>query len=134
MREKRKAEPGKADKASMQERRTEFRMLCADMLDVTWTDRAGREHQSTALLEDISPSGACLQFESPIPPKTPIRLQCADRALDGKVCYCVYREIGYFVGVEFMPGNRWSRRNYEPQHFLDLQSFLSKKKTTGQAS
>src|SRR5262245_19226897 len=89
MREKRKAGPVKADKPSMQERRTEFRMLCADMLDVTWTDRAGHEHQSTALLEDISPSGACLQFESPVPTQTPIRLQCADRTLDGKVCYCV---------------------------------------------
>ena len=131
---KRKAPQVQADKPSMQERRTEFRMLCADMLDVTWTDRAGRERQSTALLEDISPSGACLQFESPVPPETPIRLQCADRTLDGKVCYCVYREIGYFVGVEFMPGNRWSRRSYEPQHFLDLQQLLSKKKTAGHAS
>ena len=132
---KRKANPLQADKGnSMQERRTEFRMLCADMLNVTWTDRSGRQRQSTALLEDISPSGACLQFESPIPPETPVHIECADRPLEGKVRYCVYREIGYFVGVEFMPGYRWSRRRYQPEHCLDLQQFLSRKKTAGQAS
>jgi hypothetical protein len=37
----------------------------------------------------------------------------------GKVRYCVFREIGYFLGVEFEPGHRWSQKQFRPQHLLD---------------
>jgi hypothetical protein len=31
----------------------------------------------------------------------------------------VYREIGYFLGIEFEPGSRWSEQQFKPQHMLD---------------
>jgi hypothetical protein len=31
----------------------------------------------------------------------------------------VYREIGYFVGIEFEAGSRWSKNQFRPQHLLD---------------
>lgn len=37
----------------------------------------------------------------------------------GHVRYCVFREIGYFLGVEFDNGSRWSQKQYKPQHLLD---------------
>jgi hypothetical protein len=40
------------------------------------------------------------------------------------VRYCVYREIGYFAGVEFEPQSKWSRKTYKPQHLLDLQQLV----------
>ena len=51
----------------MDERRSETRMMCADMVEVRWRDRSGKERGAIAILEDISASGACLQVELPIP-------------------------------------------------------------------
>ena len=99
-------------------------MLCADMLEVCWEDRAGRKKTATALLEDISPSGACLQMEAPVPLGASIGWQSSKHQFTGAVRYCVYREIGYFVGVEFGADSRWSKKAYHPQHLLDLKKLL----------
>ena len=109
----------RADKKYMFERRIEPRMLCADMVDVQWKDKAGRIRKGVANLEDISLSGACLQFDQPIPLQTDLRISYPKGELTGKVRYCVYREIGYFLGVEFEPGCKWSQRHFKPQHLLD---------------
>src|SRR5882724_9024046 len=102
----------------MQERRSEVRMLCADMVEVCWKDRTGRDWRVMALLEDISQSGACLQLETAVPQGTQIRLECPKKKLEGLVRYCVYREIGYFVGMEFDSSSRWSKKQFKPQHLL----------------
>jgi hypothetical protein len=94
-----------ADKKYMFDRRIEPRMLCADMVDVQWKDKTGHIRKGVANLEDISLSGACLQFDQPIPLQTDLRI--------------AYREIGYFLGIEFDPGCRWSARHFKPQHLLD---------------
>ena len=110
-----------ADMPVMQERRTEPRMLCADMVNVSWKDPMGKRRRLTGLLEDISVSGACLQLETAIPSGAEIRWSSRKKEFAGRVRYCVYREIGYFVGVEFAAGSKWSRRVYKPQHLLDLK-------------
>jgi len=112
----------------MQERRCEVRMLCADMVKVSWKDALGKRRRSVGLLEDISSSGACLQLETPVPKGAEIRWACPKQEFSGLVRYCVYREIGYFVGVEFKEDSHWSQRTYEPQHLLDLEQLLSKAK------
>jgi hypothetical protein len=103
----------------MFDRRIEPRMLCADMVDVQWKDKSGHHRKGVANLGDISLSGACLQFDQPIPPQTDLRISYPKGELTGKVRYCVYREIGYFLGIEFEPGCKWSARHYRPQHLLD---------------
>ena len=108
-----------------QERRTEARMLCADMVEIFWKDQGGRKRQAVALLEDISPSGACLQLEAPVPLGLAIRFRSPKQQFTGRVQYCVYREIGYFVGVTFDFPCRWSKKAYKPQHLLDLQELLA---------
>src|SRR5690349_11279370 len=45
-----------ADTEGMEERRTEVRMLCADIVEVSWQERSGRKRQATGVLEDISAS------------------------------------------------------------------------------
>ncbi len=89
------------------------------MVDVCWKDKGGRAKRSVANLEDISLSGACLQVDIAIPLQTPIRITHAKGQLAGIVKYCVFREIGYFLGIEFDPDSRWSLRQYRPQHLLD---------------
>lgn len=94
-------------------------MLCADLVDIQWRDQNGRLRRGVANLEDISLSGACLQVERPVALGSPLQIAYPKGELAGKVKYCVFRDIGYFLGVEFEPGSRWSQREYKPQHLLD---------------
>lgn len=94
-------------------------MLCADLVDVQWRDKAGRVKKGVANLEDISLSGACLQTEHPIPLECMVKIRYPKGELEGKVKHCVFKEIGYFIGIEFDAGYRWSQNDYKPQHLLD---------------
>ena len=103
----------------MDDRRTDSRLLCADLVETEFKDRTGRRRVETANLEDISSSGACLQMEIPIAVGTPVRIKHGKGLLSGRVRYCVFREIGYFVGVEFEPGHKWTQKQFRPMHLLD---------------
>lgn len=108
----------------MAERRAEVRMLCADLVDVRWKDQEGRARQTVANLEDISPSGVCLQMDRPVPMDTVVQISHPKAEFEGRVRYCLYHEIGYFLGVQFEPGCKWSKRQYRPQHLLDLRRLV----------
>lgn len=108
------------------ERRSEPRMLCADLVDVRWRDTAGRTKRAVANLEDISLSGACLQLETKVPVGTPVRISYSRGEFVGIVRYCMYKEIGYFLGVQFEPGYKWSSREFRPLHLLDPRSLVRK--------
>jgi hypothetical protein len=110
----------------MFDRRIEPRMLCADLVDVQWKDQSGRTRRGVANLEDISLSGACLQVDRPVPLNTVFRISYPNGELMGIVKYCVFREIGYFLGVEFETGSRWSQRHFRPQHLLDPRRLVSR--------
>jgi hypothetical protein len=96
------------------------------MVEVCWKEKSGRRCKFIALLEDISSSGMCLQFEVPVPVGTRVEIHCPGEKLRGAVRYCIYREIGYFVGVELGAASRWSRRQFEPQHLLDLADLVNR--------
>jgi hypothetical protein len=104
----------------MPERRAEVRMLCADLIEICWQDSAGKTQKAQAVLEDISASGACLQVEVPVPLGSALAWRSPKKEFSGSVRYCVYQEIGYFVGVQFDASSKWSQTAYRPQHFLDL--------------
>src|SRR5258708_7719397 len=110
----------------MVDRRIELRMLCADLVDIQWRDPSGRSRRGVANLEDISLSGACLQVERPVALGSPLEISYPNGGLSGKVKYCVFREIGYFLGVEFEPGTRWSQSEFRPQHMLDPRRLVSR--------
>lgn len=113
----------------MQERRAEPRLLCADLIEVLWTDESGREQRSLANLEDISHSGACLQLDTPIPERTLLRLLHPKLELAGRVRYCIFRDTGYFLGIQFEPGCQWSERRFRPKHLLDPRTLIGWRKT-----
>jgi hypothetical protein len=102
-----------------QNRREDNRLLCAELVELTWRDESGRERRRVANLEDISLSGICLQVESPIPAGTAIDMHYGDGKLVGTIRYCRYQEMGYFLGVELVEGCRWSSQHFQPQHLLD---------------
>jgi len=103
----------------MLERRWERRLLCADLVQIEWRDQAGKTQNTTALLEDISRSGACLQLDFPVPVKALISMRHGRKMLEGSVSYCAYHDIGYFVGVTFTAKQRWSQRVFRPKHLMD---------------
>lgn len=103
----------------MLDRRIETRMLCADLVDLHWKDQSGKKRRVVANLEDISMSGACIQLDHPLPLGTRVRMTHPNGELVGAIRYCVHREIGYFLGVEFDENCRWSLNDYRPQHLLD---------------
>lgn len=108
----------------MAERRSEIRMMCADLVEVSWRDPSGKSRKAQAVLEDISASGACLQLETALPLGVVVRWGSQKKEFAGVVRYCVYREIGYFAGVQLDPACRWSKSKYRPQHLLDLERLM----------
>ena len=110
----------------MDERRADTRMLCSELVDVYWTDRQGRQREVLANLEDISLCGVCLQLDDPVHIDTVLRIRHPKGEFLGSVRYCLYREIGYFLGVEFLPGCEWSPEAYQPQYMLDLRTLVHK--------
>lgn len=108
----------------MQEKRADNRLLCAELVELVWQPDSGAQRRSIGNLEDISLSGACVQVEKEIPPGSPIAINYGDGELLGTVRYCVYREFGYFLGVELKESSRWSSQHYKPQHLLDPRELV----------
>lgn len=108
----------------MEERRADTRLLCADMVDICWKDERGSTHLTSALLEDIAVHGACLQLERALPLHVSVTIQHASGEIRGNVRYCIYQEIGYFVGVQFDADCEWSRNQFTPQNLLDLEQLV----------
>jgi hypothetical protein len=109
----------------MTERRYEGRFLCADLVRVDWQGTAGPFRTMEAVLEDISPMGACVQVEERIPLGTALTISVTSgehSQFTGEVSYCVYRDYGYFVGVRFASEHRWSSGVFEPQHMTNLEA------------
>jgi hypothetical protein len=94
------------------------------MVHIRWTDTAGRQRRTTALLEDIAAHGACLQVDKALPLETEIQIEHRKAQMRGTVRYCAYRDIGYFVGVQFTADSEWSKNKFTPQHMLDLEELV----------
>ena len=103
----------------MLDRRTEPRLLCADVVEVKWTDKNGHTHRCAANLEDISQSGLGLQIEHPVLLLTTVYIRHERGELVGKVKSCVLRHSGYLLGIEFEQGFRWSPGTFRPRNLLN---------------
>lgn len=110
----------------MNERRVDTRLLCAELVEVHWKDKSARQRRRIANLEDISLSGACIQLEIPLLRGTPVTIRYGDGQLVGSVRYCLYRDLGYFVGIEFAAGCKWSSKHFRPRHLLDPRQLMER--------
>lgn len=105
----------------MNDKRRDRRLLCAELVQVTFRSESGRQQRRVTNLEDISTTGLCLQSETRIPEETKVTVNYGGGELFGRVRYCVFREIGFLIGIEFDPGCRWSKNIFKPEHLLDPQ-------------
>ena len=120
-----------ADILNMQDRRVNPRMLCADLVKLEWRDKTGGAHTAVANLEDISTSGACLQLEEEVPLQCVVTMTHEKGSFEGRVRYCIFKDIGYFLGVEFEPGHRWNSKQFKPMHMLDPRRLAGVKEEAG---
>ena len=119
------------------EQRIDPRMMCAELVEVHWNDKAGRRHRDVANLEDISLSGACVQLEEPMQTGTRITVNHGDGEMPATVRYCLYRDSAYFLGLQFDDGCRWSTKRFRPQYMLDPRELVlraAKRKRAGEAA
>ena len=117
------------------EQRIDPRMMCAELVEVLWKDKAGRLHRDVANLEDISLSGACVQLEKPVQKGTRITVNYGDGEMPATVRYCLYRDLAYFLGVQFDDGCKWSTQRFRPQYMLDPRELVlraAKRKRAGE--
>lgn len=101
--------------------RKEDRNLCAELLQIQWTDDEGAEHSEFVTLEDISRTGLCVATDVPISPGTKLVIKYPKGKYQGRVRYCRSDPLGYQIGVEFEPGYSWSRRQFRPSHMLQFR-------------
>jgi hypothetical protein len=109
---------------SIQERRTDNRLLCAELVEAIWTDHKGVRRRKVANLEDISLSGICLQVEGAVLPGTQMSIGYGDGKLVGTVRYCTFRDGGHFLGIQLEEGCKWSTRHFRPRHLVDPQKLV----------
>jgi len=103
----------------MLDRRAELRQLCADVVEIEWTDNSGHSRHCAANLEDISQSGLGLQVEHPVSLLTTIHISHEKGELVGRVKSCILSHAGYLLGVEFEQGFRWSPDIFRPRRLLN---------------
>ena len=101
--------------------RNEDRELCADLVQVQWKTESGTSCEDWGILEDISPSGACLEMEKKIRPDTVVFMDFPTDRCQARVMYCKFDKVKYLVGVEFTQGYRWSRRKFKPRHLIQFR-------------
>lgn len=119
----------------MQNRRNENRLLCAELVEITYRDAAARQTRLVVNLEDISLAGACLQTETRVPDGTSVCIRYGEGDLPGTVRYCVFRDSSYFLGIQFEEGCTWSQTRFKPEHLFDprelVERVLERMNTTG---
>jgi hypothetical protein len=114
----------------MKERRTENRLLCAELVELVWKDAAGQTCRRLANLEDISSSGINLQSDVAIRKGGPVTVRYRDRDLAGVVRYCEHRELGYFLGIHLETSCDWSEDRFRPEHLFDPAELVNRVSAT----
>ncbi len=119
---------GAKTKASFQDRRSEQRLWCSDLVNIWAKDETRWKKRGVGVLEDISPSGACIQLEEPVTKGARLRLKHPEWKVEGEVRYCIFRDEGYFVGILLDETSKWSRGVFQPKHLIDPSKVRPKKK------
>jgi hypothetical protein len=97
-------------------------MLCADLVEVTWTDTREGARKVVGNLCDFSPGGVGLLLDHRLPQGTRVEFAHSGRKVSGNVRHCTHSEIGWIVGVRFEPDSQWDAVAHPPGHMLDPQS------------
>jgi hypothetical protein len=70
------------------------------LVEVSWEDQFGTRHTSSARLEDISVSGACLRVKVPVAVGSALRVNSYRERFSGTARYCRTDRRDFVVGVQ----------------------------------
>lgn len=106
-------------KANMKECRSEHRMLCADLVEVHWSDKKGQPCSTMANLEEISVRGAHLVLDVAVPVNTDLVLRMKQGDVSARVQDCHHEaDFGFALSVQLSQKSRWKSH---PRHLFDLR-------------
>lgn len=114
----------------MEDKRLEGRFLCADLVRLDWLVGEDNFRTEQALLEDISPLGGCVQLEEPVALGSIVMLTVETTPFYGHVCYCIFRDDSYFVGLRFSNDSIWSAGVVRPRHLTNLLQLTGQAQAT----
>jgi PilZ domain len=109
----------------MAQKRSEPRYMCAELVNIVIRHEDQTVEEAVANLEDISPSGACVQLEAAVRLGVDIEIVCSTCRFKGKVRNCRFAGAGYDVGVAFDTPRAWDASRYEPAHLLPVETGLA---------
>lgn len=105
------------------EKRGMKRLLCSDLVRLSWTEPSGCPRHEVAVLENLSLAGVALFSGVPVPEDSSIEIASDGARLNGFVRRCGFRENGYLLGVELDADSRWAQQpnsGFLPEHLLDV--------------
>lgn len=97
-------------------------MLCADLVEVMWTDTRKGARKAIANLCDLSPGGVGLLLDHRLPQGARVEFTHSGQMVSGNVRHCTHSEIGWIVGIRFGPDSQWDPVAHPPGHMLDPRS------------
>ncbi|HYM11382.1 MAG TPA: PilZ domain-containing protein [Bryobacterales bacterium] len=100
------------------DRRKNPRDMCSDFVQIAWQDDRQARISYVGLLEDVSPTGLCVNLELPAPVGRTVHLHTKGFEGDAEVRYCELGDYGYLVGLEFAEGQCWEREAWKPKHLV----------------
>jgi hypothetical protein len=109
----------------MPEKRSEPRYMCSELVDIRIRHEDRTVQEAIANLEDISPSGACVQLDEAVRLGADIEIVCCTCRFKGKVRNCRFVGSLYDVGVAFDDPGAWDASRYEPAHLLLVETGLA---------
>jgi hypothetical protein len=103
------------------ERRTERRLLCSHLIEVSWSGTNGHRRTEIGVLENLSREGfgLCVWLGTPFEQGTELSIVANRVKFTGCVTQCSARENGYFVGLRLAEPREWSD-GFVPNHLLDV--------------
>jgi hypothetical protein len=108
-------------KANMKKCRSENRLLCADLVEVCWSDKAGQACSAIANLEEISTRGAELFLDVAVPLDTQLVLRMRQGEIPATVGDCHDEpDFGFALSVKLPGRGRWKSH---PRHLFDPLGF-----------
>jgi hypothetical protein len=80
--------------------RAEQRTAMMALVRVCWEDQTGTPHDSSARMEDRSPSGACIRLRTPIALGSKLRIDSLREHFQGIARYCRKDGVEYVLGIQ----------------------------------
>ena len=95
--------------------------LCSELVTIHTTDQDGRYRCLTANLEEISPSSAVMNSETPFSEGVRVRVAHPKGYLTGRIEETWSDELGNYARVKLDSGSPWRKEVWEPGSLFNPQ-------------